>query len=143
MADFFFGRRGEDELFCDRQKRMVRERVDRVMAILRRDLAEPPTLEKIGREAGCSPFYLSRTFSRETGMTIPQCLRKLRMDGCRIAQERQMQCDRGGDGSRLQQPEPFQPGILPDDGLLPGTISAEDADSSSGCLWKFAPGQIG
>ena len=61
MADFFFGRRGEDELFCDRQKRMVRERVDRVMAILRRDLAEPPTLEKIGREAGCSPFYLSRT----------------------------------------------------------------------------------
>jgi len=80
MADFFFGRRGEDELFCDRQKRTVRERVDRVVAILRRDLAEPPTLEKIGREAGCSPFYLSRTFSRETGMTIPQCLRKLRME---------------------------------------------------------------
>jgi AraC-like DNA-binding protein len=80
MADFFFERQGNDELFCDRQKRLARERVDRVVAILRRGLAEPPTLEEIGREAGCSPFYLSRTFSRETGMTIPQYLRKLRME---------------------------------------------------------------
>jgi len=80
MADFFFERQGKEELFCDRQKRLARERVDRVVAILRRNLAEPPTLEEIGREAGCSPFYLSRTFSRETGMTIPQYLRKLRME---------------------------------------------------------------
>jgi AraC family transcriptional regulator len=80
MADFFFERKGEDELFCDRQKRLARERVDRVVVILRRNLAEPPTLEEIGREVGCSPFYLSRTFSRETGITIPQYLRKLRME---------------------------------------------------------------
>ncbi|MBU6410421.1 MAG: AraC family transcriptional regulator [Verrucomicrobia bacterium] len=80
MADFFFERRGNDELFCDRQKRLARERVDRVIAILRRNLAEPPALEEIGCEAGCSPFYLSRTFSRETGTTIPQYLRKLRME---------------------------------------------------------------
>jgi AraC-like DNA-binding protein len=80
MADFFFEQQGGDELFCDRQKRLARERVDRVMAILRRRLAEPPTLGEIGREVGCSPFYLSRTFSRETGMTIPQYLRKLRME---------------------------------------------------------------
>ncbi len=80
MVDFFFERHGDDELFCDRQKRVVRERVDRVMAILRQRLAEPPSLEDIGREVGCSPFYLSRTFSRETGMTIPQCLRKIRME---------------------------------------------------------------
>jgi AraC-like DNA-binding protein len=80
MAEFFFERRDKDELFCDRQKRLARERVDRVVMILRRNLAEPPTLEEIGREAGCSPFYLSRTFSRETGMTIPQYLRKLRME---------------------------------------------------------------
>jgi len=80
MADLFFGRPEKDELFCDRQKRLARERVDRVVAVLRRNLAEPPTLEKIGREVGCSPFYLSRTFSRETGMTIPQYLRKLRME---------------------------------------------------------------
>ena len=80
MADFFFERQGKDELFCDRQKRLARERVERVVAILRRNLTEPPTLEEIGREVGCSPFYLSRTFSRETGMTIPQYLRKLRME---------------------------------------------------------------
>lgn len=80
MAEFFFVRRDKDELFCDRQKRLARERVERVVTILRRNLAEPPTLEEIGREAGCSPFYLSRTFSRETGMTIPQYLRKLRME---------------------------------------------------------------
>jgi len=80
MADFFFERQEKDELFCDRQKRLARERVDRVVAILRQDLAEPPSLEEIGRKAGCSPFYLSRIFSRETGMTIPQYLRTLRME---------------------------------------------------------------
>ena len=50
------------------------------MAILRRDPTNPPTLEQLGREAGCSPFYLSRTFSKETGQTIPQYLRQLRLE---------------------------------------------------------------
>ena len=80
MAEFFFERRGEDELFCDRQKRLARERVDRVVALLRQHLVEPLSLEEIGREVGCSPFHLSRTFSAQTGMTIPQYLRKLRME---------------------------------------------------------------
>ena len=79
MADVLFLRPDGEELFCDRQKRLARERVDRVVAVLRRDLTGPPTLEDMGREVGCSPFYLSRTFSRETGMSIPQYLRKLRM----------------------------------------------------------------
>jgi AraC-like DNA-binding protein len=80
MAEFFFERPGEDELFCDRQKRLARERTARVIAILQRDLINPPSLEAIGREAGCSPYYLSRIFSQEAGMTIPQYLRKLRME---------------------------------------------------------------
>jgi AraC family transcriptional regulator len=80
MAEFFFERRGADELFCDRQKRLARERVDRVVTLLRQRLAEPPSLDEIGREVGCSPFHLSRTFSAQTGMTIPQYLRKLRME---------------------------------------------------------------
>jgi AraC-like DNA-binding protein len=80
MADYFFTRPGEDELFCDRQKRLARERVDRVVAILRQRLAEPPGLEELGREVGCSPFHLSRTFSREMGATIPQYLRELRIE---------------------------------------------------------------
>jgi AraC-like DNA-binding protein len=80
MADFFFARRGESELFCDRQKRVARERADRVVSILRAALAEPPSLEEIGRAVGCSPFHLSRTFSQQMGMTIPQYLRKLRIE---------------------------------------------------------------
>jgi AraC-like DNA-binding protein len=68
-----------NESLCNHQQCMATQRTRGVMAILQRDLADPPTLEKIGREIGCSPFHLSRTFSRETGMTIPQCLRSLRM----------------------------------------------------------------
>ncbi len=68
-----------NESLCNHQKCLATQRTRGVMAILQRDLADPPTLEKIGHEIGCSPFHLSRTFSRETGMTIPQCLRSLRM----------------------------------------------------------------
>jgi AraC family transcriptional regulator len=73
---------GDDrnEMFCMRQKRVSRERVDRVKAILARDLENPPTLEQLGREVGCSSFYLSRIFSQEVGLTVPQYLRKLRME---------------------------------------------------------------
>jgi AraC-like DNA-binding protein len=80
MVDFCFARPVKDELFCDRQKRVARERVSRTIALLEQRLAEPPTLEEIGRAVGCSPFYLSRTFSSEMQMTIPQYLRKLRME---------------------------------------------------------------
>jgi AraC-like DNA-binding protein len=80
MVDFFFERPGQDELFCDRQKRAARARVDKVIALLRGALAEPPSLEELGRKVGCSPFYLSRTFSAEMKTTIPQYLRKLRME---------------------------------------------------------------
>ena len=70
----------DPELFCMRQKRVARERVARTKELLARGLANPPTLEVLGREVGCSPFYLSRSFSREVGLTIPQYLRKLRME---------------------------------------------------------------
>lgn len=80
MADFFFGQRGQDELFCDRQKRLARERVELVIAQLRQNLVEPLSLEELGRRVGCSPYHLSRTFSAEIGATISQYLRKLRME---------------------------------------------------------------
>lgn len=79
-AEFFFQPPDGNELFCHRQKRIASERTDKVIALLRRDLANPPSLEDIGRAVGCSPFYLSRTFSGETGKTIPQYLRQLRME---------------------------------------------------------------
>ncbi len=79
MSDFLVNPCCGNESSCNRQKCVAKDRVRGVMAILQRDLADPPTLEGIGHEIGCSPFHLSRTFSRETGMTISQCLRELRM----------------------------------------------------------------
>ena len=79
MAHFLFTPK-DPELFCMRQKRVTRDRVERAKELLARNLAQPPTLEGLGREVGCSPFYLSRSFSREVGLTIPQYLRKLRME---------------------------------------------------------------
>jgi len=80
MGEFFFQPSSTDELFCHRQQRVARDRVEAVQAVLRRNIAEAPALEAIAREVGCSPFYLSRTFSKETGQTIPQYLRQLRME---------------------------------------------------------------
>jgi AraC family transcriptional regulator len=79
MSHFLFTPK-DPEFFCMRQKRVARDRVERTKELLARDLAAPPTLEMLGREVGCSPFYLSRSFSREVGLTIPQYLRKLRME---------------------------------------------------------------
>ncbi len=56
MAHFLFAPK-DPEFFCMRQKRVARERVERVKQVLARDLANPPTLE-----------------------TIPQYLRNLRME---------------------------------------------------------------
>lgn len=70
----------EQELFCTRQQRLAQERVEQVMALLRQNLTEPPSLEDLGRKIGCSHFYLSRIFSTHTGRTITQQLRQLRMD---------------------------------------------------------------
>lgn len=80
IGEFFFQPSSQQELFCHRQQRVARDRVDAVIGILRRDLVNAPPLETIAREVGCSPFYLSRTFSRETKQTIPQYLRQLRME---------------------------------------------------------------
>jgi AraC family transcriptional regulator len=79
MAHFLFVPK-DPEFFCMRQKRVARERVERTKELLARDLVNPPTLEQLGQEVGCSPFYLSRSFSREVGLTISQYLRNLRME---------------------------------------------------------------
>jgi AraC family transcriptional regulator len=79
MAHFLFEPK-DPELFCVRQKRVARDRVERTKQLLARDLANPPTLEQLGNEVGCSPFYLSRIFSKVVGLTIPQYLRNIRME---------------------------------------------------------------
>ena len=70
----------EEELFCTRQQRLAQERVDQVTYLLKQDLANPPSLEELGKKIGCSHFYLSRVFSAQTGQTITQYLRQLRME---------------------------------------------------------------
>jgi AraC-like DNA-binding protein len=80
MGEFFFQPPADEELFCHRQQKVARSRVEMVMTLLKRDLTRPPTLEQLGKEVGCSPFYLSRTFSKETGATIPQFIRRLRLE---------------------------------------------------------------
>jgi AraC family transcriptional regulator len=79
-AELFFIAQDDQELFCHRQQRLSAERVEKVTVLLRARLASPPSLEEIGQAAGCSPFYLSRTFSATTGRTIPQYVRQLRME---------------------------------------------------------------
>ena len=67
------------EMFCSRQNRVARERVERTVQILQENLSDPPDLESLGAQVGCSPFYLSRLFSKEMKATIPQYVRELRM----------------------------------------------------------------
>lgn len=69
-----------EEFFCQRVKRLNRERAQKVRAILKENLAEPPSLEEIGRRVGCSHFHLSRIFTKEMGKTITGCLRDLRLE---------------------------------------------------------------
>ena len=69
-----------EEPFCQRHKRQNHERVQRVIAVLKENLATPPPLEAIGRRVGCSHFYLSRIFSQEMGRGVFQYLRSLRME---------------------------------------------------------------
>ena len=70
----------DQEMFCTRQQRLAQGRVEQVIFLLNQNLAEPPSLEELGRKIGCSHFYLSRIFSAQTGHTITQHLRQLRMD---------------------------------------------------------------
>lgn len=70
----------EKEMFCTRQQHLAQERVEQVIFLLKQNLAEPPSLEVLGKKIGCSHFYLTRIFSAQFGKTITQYLRQLRMD---------------------------------------------------------------
>lgn len=77
---FFMEQPKEEAQPTSRQSRNAQERVEQVLFLLNQNLAEPPSLEELGKKIGCSHFYLSRTFSNVTGQTIPQYLRRLRME---------------------------------------------------------------
>jgi AraC-like DNA-binding protein len=70
----------DEEFFCQRVKRLNRERVQKVLALLKENMAHSLSLEEIGRLVGCSPFHLSRIFAQEQGQTMTACLRQLRLE---------------------------------------------------------------
>jgi AraC family transcriptional regulator len=80
MAQTLFKSDPSKELFCEKHHRTNRERIQRVCFLIERDLENPPSLEMLAQEVGCSTFYLSRLFAKQTGMNIPKFLRKKRID---------------------------------------------------------------
>jgi len=79
LVSWLFFQPPEGELFCTRAQRASCERVERARRILIERLGEPPALEDLGRLVGCSPFYLSRCFTQQMGMTLQQYLRQIRL----------------------------------------------------------------
>jgi AraC-like DNA-binding protein len=78
-ANLFF-QPATGELFCTRTQRLARERVDKAKLILKQRMQDPPTLEELARLVNSSPFYLSRQFAQEGGLTMQQYLRQVRME---------------------------------------------------------------
>jgi AraC-like DNA-binding protein len=79
LAHEFFNE-GEQEMFCRRSQRLARDRVRLVQAMVEADLVNPPELAELAAAVGCSPFYLSRVFTMETGMTISRFLKTRRLE---------------------------------------------------------------
>lgn len=90
FASLLFREDAPTELFCKRHHRQNRERCERVFHLLERDMENPPSLEMLAAEVGCSPFYLSRIFTEQFGMGIPAALRKIRISKAaeRLLQEK-------------------------------------------------------
>jgi AraC-like DNA-binding protein len=63
-----------------REQIVGRKKIEMARSILERDYVNPPSLEMLAAEVGCGAYHLSRIFSRETGLTIPQYLREIRLD---------------------------------------------------------------
>jgi AraC-like DNA-binding protein len=63
-----------------RTMRVAKERVDRAKAEMLRHIDEVPSLESLAMVAGCSPHYLSRTFTQIEGVPLSLWLRRVRMD---------------------------------------------------------------
>ncbi|HSI14949.1 MAG TPA: AraC family transcriptional regulator [Chthoniobacter sp.] len=80
LAQTLFLADSSSELFCHRHLRQNRERVDRVCYLIERDLENPPSLDMLAQEVGCSPFHLSRVFAEQAGMSIPKYLRTKRIE---------------------------------------------------------------
>ena len=68
------------ETFCSTQKRAAKDRVDKVLIWLEENLDQSLDLKKLAASIHCSPPYLSRVFSENTGTTISKKLRSMRIN---------------------------------------------------------------
>jgi AraC-like DNA-binding protein len=80
IAAHLFFQPDTGEFLCTRTQRLARERVENAKRILKERMQDPPTLDELAHLVGSSPFYLSRQFAQEGGMTMQQYLRQVRMD---------------------------------------------------------------
>lgn len=80
LTHFLFRPEASGELFCEQHHRINRERCERVLHLLYRDMENPPSLQMLADEVGCSSFYLSRLFAQEIGISIPKALRRMRIE---------------------------------------------------------------
>ena len=81
LSVLFFSPEGKgSEFFCFKQKRVASARIQKACAHIAANLEHPPTLEQLGRQIGCSSYYLSRLFSETMGMTISRYIRQLRVE---------------------------------------------------------------
>ncbi|MEM6822975.1 MAG: AraC family transcriptional regulator [Verrucomicrobiota bacterium] len=67
-------------LFCENWKTEHESRITRVKEYLKERMDQPLQLEGLAKAVGCSPHYLSRTFSQTEGQTISQFLKQLRLN---------------------------------------------------------------
>ena len=71
---------GSNGHLLSRAERVSHERVTRVQELIQRHLDEPHDLESLAAAAGCSPYYLSRTFTQVTGIPLMLWIRRARIE---------------------------------------------------------------
>lgn len=80
VQELFVHQEVEEPAAVSRTERAARERVEKAKAEMLRQLDEVPTLEALAVAAGCSPHYLSRTFTQVEGMPLILWLRRVRIE---------------------------------------------------------------
>ncbi|MDF1755175.1 MAG: AraC family transcriptional regulator [Verrucomicrobiales bacterium] len=75
----FFGGRSDDSLFCSQHNHLTDVRIRRTKQFIKDHLDQPFDLHAAAEFVGCSPHYLSRTFSESEGTTISQYQRHARI----------------------------------------------------------------
>jgi len=125
LAQTVFPDEDPHELFCQKHQRTNRERSERVRYLVERDLANPPSLEMLAEEVGCSTFYLSRIFAQETGASIPKFLRMKRIEkAAELIRTGKMNVTGAAMEVGYSSLSAFSKAFVETDGLLPRALSA-------------------